>query len=34
VKPEELVAAYSLNQIIVNTATVVGPGLAGVIIAA
>lgn len=33
VKPEELVAAYSLNQIIVNTATVVGPGLAGVIIA-
>jgi MFS family permease len=34
VKPEELVAAYSLNQIIMNTATVVGPGLAGVIIAA
>ncbi len=33
VKPEELVAAYSLNQIIMNTATVVGPGLAGVIIA-
>jgi MFS family permease len=34
VKPEELVAAYSLNQIIMNTAAVVGPGLAGVIIAA
>lgn len=34
VKPEELVAAYSLNQIIMNTATVVGPGLAGIIIAA
>jgi MFS family permease len=33
VKPEELVAAYSLNQIIMNTGTVVGPGLAGVIIA-
>jgi MFS family permease len=34
VRPEELVAAYSLNQIIMNTATVVGPGLAGIIIAA
>lgn len=34
VKPEELVAAYSLNQIIMNGATVVGPGLAGLIIAA
>jgi MFS family permease len=33
VKPEELVAAYSLNQIIVNTATVVGPGVAGVLVA-
>src|SRR6202044_1618152 len=26
-------AAYSLNQIIVNTATVVGPGVAGVLVA-
>jgi MFS family permease len=33
VQPEELVAAYSLNQIIVNTATVVGPGVAGVLVA-
>jgi MFS family permease len=33
VKPEELTAAYSVFQIIMNGATVVGPGLAGVIIA-
>jgi MFS family permease len=33
VQPDELVAAYSLNQIIINTATVVGPGVAGVLVA-
>jgi len=33
VKPEELTAAYANFQIIMNGATVVGPGLAGVIIA-
>lgn len=33
VQPDELVAAYSLNQIIMNTATVVGPGVAGVLVA-
>jgi len=33
VRPEELTAAYSVFQIIMNGATVVGPGLAGVIIA-
>ncbi|MGC2485771.1 MAG: MFS transporter [Acidimicrobiales bacterium] len=33
VKPEELTAAYAVFQIIMNGATVVGPGLAGVIIA-
>lgn len=33
VEPEELVAAYSLFQIIMNGATVLGPSLAGVIIA-
>ena len=34
VSPEELVAAYSINQVIVNTALVVGPALAGVLLAA
>ncbi|MGA2124022.1 MAG: MFS transporter [Acidimicrobiales bacterium] len=33
VRPEELTAAYAVFQIIMNGATVVGPGLAGVIIA-
>lgn len=33
VKPEELVAAYSLNQVLVNTGTLVGPALAGVLLA-
>ncbi len=33
VRPEELVAAFSLNQVIVNTATVIGPAVAGVLIA-
>ena len=33
VAPDELVAAYSLNQIIVNGAAVVGPSLAGVLLA-
>ena len=33
VQPDELVAAYSLNQVIINAATVVGPGLAGVLVA-
>src|SRR6202035_3457884 len=33
VRPDELVAAYSLNQLITNLATVVGPGVAGILIA-
>jgi len=33
VAPEELVAAYSLNQVIVNAAAVLGPSLAGVLLA-
>jgi MFS family permease len=33
VRPDELLAAYSLNQIIVNSAAVVGPSLAGVLLA-
>ncbi len=33
VRPNELVAAYSLNQIIVNGAAVVGPSLAGLLLA-
>lgn len=33
VPPDELVAAYSINQVIVNLATVVGPSLAGVLLA-
>ena len=33
VRPDQLVAAYSLNQIIVNTASVAGPALAGVLLA-
>jgi len=33
VKPEELVAAYSLNQVAYNTAVVIGPAVAGVLIA-
>jgi ENTS family enterobactin (siderophore) exporter len=33
VAPDELVAAYSLNQIIVNTGTFVGPAVAGVLLA-
>ena len=33
VKPEELVASYSLNQVAVNSAAVIGPALAGVFIA-
>jgi MFS family permease len=34
VRPEQLVGAYSLNQVIIQTATIVGPTLAGVLIAA
>ena len=33
VAPDELVAAYSLNQVIVNVAAVVGPAIAGVLLA-
>ncbi|MDE3008074.1 MAG: MFS transporter [Acidobacteriota bacterium] len=33
VAPDQLVAAYSVNQVIVNLATVVGPSLAGVLLA-
>jgi ENTS family enterobactin (siderophore) exporter len=33
VAPEELVAAYSLNQIIMNTGTLFGPAIAGVLLA-
>ncbi|HUX05473.1 MAG TPA: MFS transporter [Acidimicrobiales bacterium] len=33
VPPEELVAAYSINQVIVNVAAVVGPSIAGVLLA-
>ena len=33
VKPDELVAAYSLNQVAMNTAVVIGPAVAGVLIA-
>jgi ENTS family enterobactin (siderophore) exporter len=33
VQPEELVAAYSLNQVIMNAATIIGPGVAGVLLA-
>ncbi len=33
VQGEELVAAYSINQVIVNTATILGPALAGVVLA-
>jgi MFS family permease len=33
VAPDELVAAFSLNQIIVNTGTFVGPAVAGVLLA-
>lgn len=33
VAPDELVAAFSLNQVIINAGTVVGPGLAGVLVA-
>jgi predicted MFS family arabinose efflux permease len=32
VKPEQLVAAYSMNQIIIQASTIVGPALAGVLI--
>jgi MFS family permease len=33
VAPDQLVAAYSLNQVAMNTAVIVGPALAGVLIA-
>lgn len=33
VAPDELVAAYSLNQVIINAGAVVGPGVAGLLIA-
>jgi MFS family permease len=33
VAPEELVAAYSLNQVLMNTGTLVGPASAGVLLA-
>jgi MFS family permease len=33
VAPDQLVAAYSVNQVIVNLATVVGPSLAGLLLA-
>lgn len=33
VKPEQLVAAYSLNQVAFNAAVVIGPAVAGVLIA-
>jgi predicted MFS family arabinose efflux permease len=33
VRPDELVAAYSLNQVAYNSAMVIGPALAGVLIA-
>ena len=33
VAPEELVSAFSLNQVIINGATVVGPGVAGILVA-
>ena len=33
VAPDELVAAYSLNQIIMNTGTLVGPAAAGILLA-
>lgn len=33
VAPEQLVAAYSLNQVIVNVASVAGPSMAGVLLA-
>jgi MFS family permease len=33
VPPNQLVAAYSLNQVIVNIASVAGPGLAGLLLA-
>ena len=33
VKPEELVAAYSLNQVLYNTGTLVGPAAAGALLA-
>jgi MFS family permease len=33
VRPDELVAAFSLNQVIINGATVIGPGVAGVLVA-
>ena len=33
VKPEELVAAYSLNQVLYNTGTMVGPAAAGALLA-
>jgi predicted MFS family arabinose efflux permease len=33
VPPDQLVAAYSLNQVIVNIASVAGPGLAGLLLA-
>ena len=32
VKPEKLVAAYSMNQIIIQASTIVGPALAGLLI--
>jgi MFS family permease len=33
VGPDELISAYSLNQVIANTAMMIGPALAGVLIA-
>ena len=33
VEPHQLVAAYSLNQVVIQTATVVGPALSGVLLA-
>lgn len=33
VQPHQLVAAYSLNQVVIQTATVVGPALSGVLLA-
>jgi len=33
VTPDELIGAYSLNQVAMNTATIVGPAVAGVLIA-
>ena len=33
VSPQQLVAAYSLNQVVIQTATVVGPAVSGVLLA-